>query len=347
MSGDPFTAVLRFDASPEIGGGHAVRCLALADTLASHGWHCHLACRPETFNVVPMPTTSPHQVLELAGPESGEARELCARLPEGCRVLVVDHFGRDESFEQACRGWADRIMAIDGQLRPHACDLLLDPNPGRDGAAWNGLVPATCKILSGSDHALLRPGFGRHRTASLQRRESPLLERILIALGAGGCDELIEVCLQGIAAAGYEKEVVVLAGATRPPVRQEWPFGLSWHRWVEEPAALLAAADLLIGAGGATLWEACCLGLPALLVERAPNQSYPIARLASAGAAMALGPAAGLRPEDVADALRSLLRQPAGLREMSRRAATHCDGRGCERVVTALLSMAGSAEAVP
>jgi len=45
----------------------------------------------------------------------------------------------------------------------------------------------------------------------------------------------------------------------------------------------MAAADLAIGAGGATTWERCCLGLPSLVVSIAENQRPACEALAAAG----------------------------------------------------------------
>ena len=54
-------------------------------------------------------------------------------------------------------------------------------------------------------------------------------------------------------------------------------------------ADLMSEADLAIGAGGATTWERCCLGLPSLVVSIAENQRPACAALAVAGVIQYLG----------------------------------------------------------
>lgn len=46
----------------------------------------------------------------------------------------------------------------------------------------------------------------------------------------------------------------------------------TFYSQVDNIAELMAQADLAIGAGGATTWERCFLGLPSLIVVIAENQ---------------------------------------------------------------------------
>jgi len=287
--------------------------------------------------VVPLPQDSPHELLVLDGEARDEPAQLRQLQPAGTAVLLLDHFSRDREYERKCRDWARRIVVVDGQLRQHDCDLLVDPNPDRDASLWDGRVPARCRILSGSEYALLRPGFAAYRPASLQRRVQGELDTILVSFGAGDSGELVPITLQGLEQAGFPGQVLVVGSASDPQYGDRgFPYSLEYLPWSEDFATLLNAADLLISAGGATLWEACSLGVPSLLVERASNQAYPVARLAGAGAAVALGDPLTVTPERIAHELQALLRAPSRLRQMSSLAAEYCDGAGCDRVAEVL-----------
>ncbi|MNL30097.1 undecaprenyldiphospho-muramoylpentapeptide beta-N- acetylglucosaminyltransferase [compost metagenome] len=104
----------------------------------------------------------------------------------------------------------------------------------------------------------------------------------------------------------------------------------SLHRQVDNMAELMAHADLAMGAGGSTVWERCCLGLPALMLSVAANQEEIAKACADAGAGLYLGGAADISAERLAQALDGL--RARDLDEMGRRAATLVDGLGAGRV---------------
>ena len=109
------------------------------------------------------------------------------------------------------------------------------------------------------------------------------------------------------------------------------------HVDAESMAVLMDAADLAIGASGATNWERCCLRLPSLLVSVAENQ-YPIARdLDTAGVCLFLGRSDAVTANVIAAALRRVAASPGLARELGTRAGALTDGQGARRVTSRLL----------
>lgn len=87
-------AIFRADASPEGGGGHIMRCMALAKALSDLGWLCRFAVRPPTLETMSALRTSGYEVMDLMSDEAFEPAELAARWPDGVDWLIVDHYGR-------------------------------------------------------------------------------------------------------------------------------------------------------------------------------------------------------------------------------------------------------------
>ena len=100
--------------------------------------------------------------------------------------------------------------------------------------------------------------------------------------------------------------------------------------------ALMSRARLALGAGGASSWERCCLGVPTAVISIADNQKSGCRALAAARAAVYLGDMAELTANCIAKATQKLLTKPGLLSAMSRRAAALVDGRGTDRVVEAM-----------
>ena len=108
---------------------------------------------------------------------------------------------------------------------------------------------------------------------------------------------------------------------------------------VRDMAAAMAEADLAIGAGGATIWERCTLGLPAVLVVLAPNQEAVGALLGRAGVVETVDAGASDFEAAFDRAFTGLTRGPDRRARMSALGAAMCDGRGAERVAQAFLEL--------
>jgi spore coat polysaccharide biosynthesis predicted glycosyltransferase SpsG len=94
----------------------------------------------------------------------------------------------------------------------------------------------------------------------------------------------------------------------------------------------LAAADIVVTAGGVTLLEALCLGRPTVAVVTAPNQRSNVEGVVADGAALASG------IDDVVTVVERLVGDHALRQELSAAARRVIDGRGAERVADAIVA---------
>lgn len=330
--------VFRADASREMGSGHIMRCLTLADSLAAMGARCSFAVSPGSQETVPALAEAGYDLIKLEVAAADEAEELRQHRPHGVDWLVVDHYGRDRTFEAACRPWARGIMVLDDLAdRSHDCDLLLDQTLGRTTGDYGGLLPPACRKLMGTRYALLRPEFrklrqGRSRPAASSR--SPL--RLLVTLGGTDPDNLTGVCIDAIGRSGIRANVDVVAsqGFSSLPELRRRIESLAGHTLHVSPASmgnLMASADLAIGAAGTTSWERCCLGLPTVMLVLADNQRENAKQLSAVGAAAVVDDQDGGLAEAISAQLRQLDRDRAALQDMSLKASAVCDGQGALR----------------
>lgn len=343
--------VFRVDGASEIGAGHTMRCLTLADLLRGQGADCHFVCRPHPGNLIGMIEGRGYAVSVLPPPEANpdpEEAPYAAWLGAAWNIdadqtravvgntpvdwLVVDHYGIDSRWETALRGQCDRLMVIDDLAdRPHDCDVLLDQTLGRSAAEYGGLVPSACHVLVGTEYALLRPQFAQARFLRRGRRRDHLAS-ILVCLGGTDPHALTGAVLEGIRQSGLDVTMDVVAGGNPPSWISE-EGRIRWRRHVDDMASLLNVADLAVGAAGTSSWERCCLGVPTLLVVAADNQRAGAAALVDAGAVRLLGDWAAVSPESVASAVRELAVSPTDLVRMRQAASGLCDGLGGGRVL--------------
>lgn len=352
----------RADAALTIGTGHVMRCLTLARELATRGHTCHFVCRdlPGDLNaqvaqefpltVLPAPSApladgAPDERLPAHAAWAGvswaqDAAETRAALGP-VDWLVADHYAFDARWEQAACPAGAQLMVIDDLAdRPHACALLLDANLGRTASDYETLLPPSAERLTGPRHALLRPEFARTRAIALARRGGAL-RHVLIAPGGVDADNVTGRLLVMLASLPLPDpvQVTVALGPTAPHVgdlqAMDLPFRCQIRAGVADMAALMADADLCIGAAGGSTWERCALGLPTLILVLADNQEAGAAALVDAGAALALGRPDGRLAERLAAGMRQLS-DPAALAAASAAAARLCDGKGTGRVADAL-----------
>jgi UDP-2,4-diacetamido-2,4,6-trideoxy-beta-L-altropyranose hydrolase len=339
----------RVDAVPARGGGHAYRCVALADALADQSAHCIFATKATTLKTVPALASSGYEIVVLddRSDEAFEASDMGIRVGR-VDVLIVDDYRLGAAFEQTARAWAPFIVAIDdAPNRAHIVDVVIDPTYGRTALAYAGAAPGA-RVLAGSDYALLRPQFACLREASLAWREQRAgrLERILVCFGAVDPDNYTEAALD-ILLQIADVHINILVGASHPrtpAIRAKIAEAGARVRLLEsrdDVAELMVNSDLTIGAAGGMSWERCALGVPAVAVSIADNQRDVGESVARAGAMLYLGGGLDAMRKALAITVTTLRAEPAQLTEMSRAAASLCDGRGAQRAAAALLRAAG------
>ena len=335
--------VFRADASVQMGSGHLMRCLTLAEALQERGVETKFICGDHDGNLiacmqgkgVPVTVLPRTSLVDAVTDAEQSIRALGADRPDW---MVVDHYGLDVEWEQRLKPFVGRLLVIDDHTgRSHDCDVLLDQNYSEEGAQWyGGLIPAECKMLLGPDYALLRKEFGELRGRVSCRKS---LENLLVFFTAGDDQGETLKAMQGIEMFGQAKRVDVVVGRSNShnaAIKQKCDE-LHWgyHCQMDYMPLLIAKADLVVGAGGSSNWERCALGVPALVAILADNQATIAQALDNAGVVINLGWFYTLQPTDYADALRAL--DARRLADMSGKAMWIVDAAGAKRVVDSLL----------
>lgn len=301
--------LVRADASPAIGLGHAMRCLALAQAHRDAGGEAVFAMEdpPEPFAAR----------LAREGCELRDAAETAALAREAAWV-VLDGYHFDAAYERTLRA-AARLLVLDDHDADHDADLIL--RQGLGARAGDG-------VLAGSRYALLRREFRAWETPP--RPIACDVSRVLVTLGGGDPGPLIETVLAAVARPDHE--VQWITGALNP--RRDAPPGVEVVVDATDMPERMHWADLAVTAAGSTSWELARVGTPQVAIELADNQR-PVARaLEQHGIAVRAGWHADLDGAALAAAIDGLT---AGRRaEMSRRGRATVDGQGAVRVLEAM-----------
>jgi len=308
--------VIRADASLEMGTGHVMRCLTLADALSEKGNDVAFICRKHPGNLIQHIQAKGYRVYileisdgndflapkiehELTGELShakwlGVSQEIdasdCKQILNKIKPewLVVDHYAIDKTWQELLKGSFQKLMVVDDLAdRHHACHLLLDQTYGRSMQEYEGLVPDTCKLMLGAEYALLRPEFAEWREFSLKRRIQSEFKNLLITMGGVDPNNITGQVLEALKTCDLPRdiEITVVMGDTAPHIKDVRVLADSMQYKTEvkvnvsNMAEIMANSDLAIGASGSTTWERCCLGLPSILFVLADNQLFTAEKL--------------------------------------------------------------------
>jgi len=152
MSSSDSFCIIRADASVQIGTGHVMRCLTLADELRGRGAEAIFVCREFDGNLcgyieekgyivhrLPLSNVQEQNIessLKHAAwlgadwqTDVRQIEEIIKGFENPPNWLVVDHYAIDEKWEGCLRPYVKKIMVVDDLAdRVHDCDLLLDQN---------------------------------------------------------------------------------------------------------------------------------------------------------------------------------------------------------------------------
>lgn len=317
--------VIRVDSSIEMGIGHVMRCLTLAEALKENNAQVEFICSEhegnlidfiqvkgfkvyplsirESFSEIPQSTSlKSKNILNYAhwlGGSQQQDADLCKVILKKINPdwVIVDHYALDETWQIKLQGVYKKLMVIDDLAdRKHQCDVLLDQTYGRQVQNYQYLVSDSCHLLLGSKYSLLRPEFAKWREYSLKRRENPELKKLLITLGGADQNNVTGKILEKLKTCDLraDLEIMVIMGSIGPhidDIQQQakvLPYKIEVRSNISNMAEIMANADFAIGASGATTWERCCLGLPSIQIVLAQNQKLIAQLIHKAGAALSI-----------------------------------------------------------
>ncbi|WP_409306248.1 UDP-2,4-diacetamido-2,4,6-trideoxy-beta-L-altropyranose hydrolase [Pectobacterium sp. B1J-3] len=353
--------LFRADASIDIGSGHIMRCITLADELRRSGHDIYFICRDLPGHLGAVLEKNEIAYSLLCAPEHDEqnvqepsyAHSMWLTVSQKVDFLqsrsviecyqpdwiVVDHYALTAIWQEYAREYTAKICVIDDLAdRPHCADILIDQSVGRKANDYRDLVPAYCQLLIGPKYALLRPEFSHWRDFSLKRRTKiNNIQQVLVNLGGVDKDNITESILSALAKSNVldkEISITVVMGKTAPHLQcviekaNQMPYQTQVLCGVDNMAELMANSDLAIGAAGSTSWERCCLGLPTILVVLAENQKDIAKHLTKLGAAVAIEKGWYCIEEHL------ITLNAENLIDMSQKACALVDGLGVEKVIS-------------
>lgn len=330
--------VIRADATTEIGGGHVMRTLALAQEWIAQGGEATFLGNVKSRFLQQRIRSSGANLEQVAPlpPREDVARVVRSlRYCDGPAWCALDGYHFDAAYQEQLQEGGARVLVLDDhrdQQRFFA-HVLVNQNLGAEKLSYD--APGAVLLL-GSRYGLLRDEF-----LALGRGEprKGAVQRILVTLGAGDPENVTETVLEGIACGNLAQvEVRAVVGPLNPNRRRLERLTEARAlraRLVQgsRMAELIRWCDFAVSAAGSTCWELCYAAVPFVTVVIAENQRHIGEELERVGAARNLGGHRELNVRRVADVVTEVARDMPLRLEMAARASRLIDGRGRRRVV--------------
>jgi len=302
-------AVFRVDASVVIGLGHVMRCLTVANKLASLGWSVIFICNNLLGHQSELIKENGHQVAlinsltkktntninkdfttDLDCTEDAN-QTIDILLGQTITLLVVDHYLLDEIWHKKLRPYVKKILVIDDLAnRRYDCDILLDQTFNRSQKDYISLVNPGTVTYTGSKFALLREQFQLNSGAVLKHRLGiKTRDRILLMMGGSDPQNYTKKIMVSLLKTEGISITVLLGNnylyLTEIAELCQQYTNITIKQDVKEVADIMLQHDICIGAAGSATWERCVCGLPTILISLADNQNKILTEMVDFGAA--------------------------------------------------------------
>ena len=331
--------LIRADATGTMGGGHVMRCLALALEWRRTGGRVWFVGHIESETVHERVEASVDRFFPVSENAGAALQVLDLNGIAACWAVVDGYHFNDKVVLDLEQSGFPVLLFHDGPEvpdRPASAILAQDiPADGdEEGKADRPL------ILAGSEYRLLRPEFGdRYERAQMSADHAT----VLITFGAADRYNRTTQVLTSLAGTLRPQDtLIVVLGPLNPhgesvsEALQNLRCKTELHRDVHDMASLYRRADLAVSASGGAAWEMAAMGLPAVLVAVADNQRATARRLDEAGAALVVELTDVTPDGRLPAAVGDLLRGPAMACALSKAGRQMCDGKGAERVCEVL-----------
>jgi UDP-2,4-diacetamido-2,4,6-trideoxy-beta-L-altropyranose hydrolase len=330
----------------DIGTGHVMRCLGLAQALqdlsalpsfsmAQTTVAIEQRLRQEQMNIFRIKPDAPGTLTDA---------EMTGSLAQRIEAnwVVLDGYCFNGEYQEQIRNVGLKSLVIDdnGSLGSYPADVVLDQSPCANEALYSNRGAST-KLLLGSGYLLLRREFAKW---SRWRRGIPRLGRkLLVSIGGTDPWNLTSKLAFDLAALRIDDlELSIIMSGSNPHLAslQETVRSsrakLCIRRDVYDMPELLAWADLGMLGAGVTALESCALSLPSVLFPLTDNQIPVATCLRNLGAAWTLKPQ--YTPSELLDTLQQLLSSQELREQLSRTGRGLVNTLGAERVAKTMLS---------
>ncbi len=192
---------IRADGSDQIGLGHLIRCMALAEILKFD--------YDITFVCIQIPSKSADVIKEMNFKLLiiDEEESFVSQLKSN-QIVVLDHYGLASSYQKIIKQKGCKLVCIDDLHQEHFyADAIINHAPGVKSNQYD--AEAYTQFYLGLDYALLRREF---REQANKKRKIEKINNVLICFGGADPYNITDIILKTVISSGIFKHINVIVG---------------------------------------------------------------------------------------------------------------------------------------
>jgi spore coat polysaccharide biosynthesis predicted glycosyltransferase SpsG len=334
--------LFRADANARIGYEHLSRCLTLAASLQRRRRPAYFLSQLEPGSLGLTVKRAGNDWLDADSP-AGSPDDLPEVLQEVRRLrpaaVIVDAPDVGEDYLGEVRKTGVLVVSIDSLAHiAFPSRLVINPllGPGRESYE----VQAGTQLLLGARYALVRPEIRRMRPIRAQEPAQPF--RAVVALGDDDPHNQAGAMARSLLNCPKVERVDILVRPYHPNLEELQKLAESCPDRLEvvsEPSEVplrIPRCHFALTAGSSWALELACVGVPQIVIVQSEAHWPTAQRLEEEGAATCLGWHANVSAATIRQAVQDLLADPLERQAMARCGRKLIDGRGPDRLVTAL-----------
>jgi UDP-2,4-diacetamido-2,4,6-trideoxy-beta-L-altropyranose hydrolase len=335
--------IFRADGGKEIGMGHIMRSLLLADNLRDK---CNAKVTfitksfPESLKKI---SDNGHGVKELpVDIASGEEISFIVDLikKESFDVVVTDSYNIDKPYLESLKSTGVFLITIDdlASLSEYPSDIIINGNIYASDLTYNCM--GNTKLLLGTDYTLLRAEFReKHKKRKVIK---DIAKSILITLGGSDPENQTVRVINAINQLNLTFDITVVVGVAYPyqeELRQavsKSKNNITVFSDVSNISDLMFSTDIAISGGGITCYELACVGVPSIILTLAENQRLSASHFHQKGIGISPGRFDRISDSVITGTLQKLASDCPKRALMSLNGKKFVDGKGVNRIAAAI-----------
>lgn len=345
---DKLNVAFRVDGHAELGMGHLIRCLALAQEIREAA-NTNVEFITKGYKEAIRRISKEGHIVKVIPMGASQDEELALAVNElekfGPDIVITDLPYTTEENLRKLKGVGGLLISIDDlALTPLCSDLVISGYLSAKLKKYKATNP-NAKFFIGPKYLTLQKTF--ERMNKVRRKIKKDARSVLVTLGGADPENLTAKVVRALNGMSRKLKVTVILGPAYThhgelrellkDARESRPEFVVKSN-VKNMAKLMMEADVALTAGGETIYELAATGTPAINISHVEHQSINARELARKGVVINLGLGEEVSKEQISSAVEYLLGDKNRRQKMSARGKKLVDGKGAKRVANLILA---------